>query len=196
MELVTQLSDSIAYAIHQATYNPDAEAFAKANAEKAKRATDAKQQAATSAKAKQDAADAAAKAKADAEAAEKEKTDRATFSVTRLFGTVFGIVFTVLMVFLLLVFGVYGASLATNLNVYRSLPYKLLYAIYGFLFFFLVIPYVLVYRWYWKGLKPKFYSLIPLLPHRLENRWAVLLFSWISYKPDSDVELLQEWVHG
>lgn len=193
MELASQLSNSIAYAIHSATYNPDAEQFAKENSEKAKKEADTNKAKAEQDKAVKEKADALAKAKAEEERIENERKSRATFSLARLFGTTFGIVTTVVLSFLLVVLGVFGASLATNLNLYHSMPYKIFYAIYGFLFFFIVIPYVLIYRWYWKGLRPKFYALIPILPYRLDNKWAAMLFSWLSYKPDEDIELLKEW---
>lgn len=120
-------------------------------------------------------------------------TARNEFSITRLLGNILGTTMTILMVFLLVVFGVFGSSLATNLNLYHTAPYRVLYAIYGFLFFFVVIPYVLLYRWWWKGRQPRFYSLIPLVPYHFDNYYAGILLSWMSYKPDDLIESLKEW---
>jgi hypothetical protein len=119
---------------------------------------------------------------------------RNEFSILRLLGNVLGTTMTILMVFLLVVFGVYGSSLATNLNLYHAAPYRVLYAIYGFIFFFVVIPYVLLYRWWWNGKKPRFYSLIPLVPYHFDNYYTGLALSWMSYKPDDQVESLKEWL--
>jgi len=118
---------------------------------------------------------------------------RNEFSITRLVGSAVGIIITILTTFLIFLGGVYGSSLATNLNLHHNAAYRVLYAIFGFLFFFLVIPYVLLYRWWWKGKKPRFYSLIPLVPYHFDNYYAGLLFSWMSYRPDDRVQALKEW---
>ena len=120
-------------------------------------------------------------------------TKRNEFSISRLLGKILGTTFSILAVFLLVVFGIFGSSLATNLNLYHTAPYRVLYAIYGFVFFFLVIPYVLLYRWWWKGKQPRFYSLIPLVPYHFDNYYAGILLSWMSYKPDDRIESLKEW---
>lgn len=194
MGLVDQISNKIAFSIHEATYDPAAEKFAaqqeqaKAKAEaEAKRKTEAEKTAAEKA-----AADAAAAAAA-AEIAAKER-ERETFESGRLLKRVFGTIGTILLVFLFIVLGVYGASLATNLNIYRNIWYRLLYTIYGFLGFFIVIPYVLLYRWWWNGKKPRFYALIPLVPYHIDNRIAQSLFSWLSFRPDDQMNALKEWI--
>jgi len=119
--------------------------------------------------------------------------ERNEFSISRLVGKILGTTVSMLTVFLLVVFGVFGSSLATNLNLYHTAPYRVLYAIYGFVFFFLVIPYVLLYRWWWKGKQPRFYSLIPLVPYHFDNYYAGILLSWMSYKPDDRIDSLKEW---
>jgi uncharacterized membrane protein YdbT with pleckstrin-like domain len=193
MSLLEDAWNSIQYQIKQAVSNPDATAYAEKQAAEAKAAQDAKAQKEAESKAK------AEKQVADAAAAEKQAEtikaaeERKTFSFTRLLGTAGGIFFTIILVFLLFFGAVLGASLATNLNLYLPTPYRILYAIYGFLLFFLVIPYVLGYRWFWKGKRPRFYSLIPLIPYHLDNRFAAFLFSWLSYKPDDQVDSLMEW---
>jgi hypothetical protein len=115
------------------------------------------------------------------------------FSWTRLIGRIISITTTIVMIFLLIVAGLYGASLATNLNLYQTLPIRILYALYGFLFFWAVIPYVLLYRWWWKGKRPVFYAFIPIIPYKFDNRYAAIMFSWMSYKPDDAIACLQEW---
>jgi hypothetical protein len=42
---------------------------------------------------------------------------------------------------------------------------------------------VVGYRWWWRGTKPRFYAVIPLIPYRLDNRWAAAALSWFSYRP-------------
>jgi len=126
-------------------------------------------------------------------AVDAHDTARNEFSIMRLLGNILGTTISILTVFLLVVFGVFGSSLGTNLNVHLSAPYRVLYAIYGFVFFFLVIPYVLLYRWWWKGKQPRFYSLIPLIPYHIDNYYVGILLSWMSYRPDDQIESLKEW---
>jgi len=126
-------------------------------------------------------------------AEEAHDAARNEFSISRLLGKILGTTVSILVVFLLIVLGVFGSSLATNLNVYHTAPYRILYAIYGFVFFFLVIPYVLLYRWWWKGKQPRFYSLIPLVPYHFDNYYTGIVLSWMSYKPDDRIESLKEW---
>jgi len=179
--------DNINYSIYKATYNPDAEAYAKEQAVAAQREKDKK--AAADARA-------AERARADSvktaeEKAAKEKADRETFSGSRLAGRIFKIIGYMVLFFVLFVLAILGASLSANLNLYRELPYRILCALYGFGFFFLVIPYVLGYRWFWMGIEPRFYGVIPLLPYQFDHPLAEFLFGWMSYRPDERIELLR-----
>lgn len=193
MSLLTQLGNKIQYTMHNLTYDPNAELFAKKEQiekEKAAEAAAAAEKTKEAAKIKA-AADAVA-AKDDARAA-AERERRQTFSTTGAIGEAFGIAIKIFAVFIILGLCILGASLATNLNVYHSAPYRIFYAIYGFFFFFLVVPYVLGYRWWLQGKKPKFYALIPLVPYRFNHQLTAFLLSWMSYKPDNQIDLLKEW---
>jgi len=97
---------------------------------------------------------------------------------------------SVVTTFLIVALGIFGASLATNINVYKPLPYRILYLIYGFVFFFVVIPYVLLWRWLYQKKQPRFYALFPIIGMHLDNPTTAALFSWLSFKPDADMELL------
>lgn len=193
MSLVTQLANKLSYTLHSATYDPEAEKYAKE--QKAKAETDSA--ALEEAKKSNDAATIAAakKKKDDADAAAKaaEEKERESFDAYRLVGRVLWTVFKIVGIFLLIFVCLYGASLATNLNVYRDLPFRILYAVYGLLFFWIVIPYVLAYRWWWKGLRPRFYAVFPFIPYHFDNYYAAMFLSWMSYKPDDVVHALEEW---
>lgn len=193
-ELVNQLSNSVAFAIHKATYDPDAEKFAKKKEEDAKAERLKQEEALANAKSDKEKADASAKLAATKAAEEQERAAREKFDPWRLTKRIVGTVSSILAIFLVALGGVFGASLATNLNLYKETPYRILYAIYGFLFFFIVIPYVLGYRWWWKGKQPRFYALIPIIGYHLDNRWTAMLFSWLSFKPDCQIESLKEWI--
>jgi ribonucleotide reductase alpha subunit len=193
-KIFEQLKNTIAYQIHSATYDPDAEAYAakqaaatkdeKANLTDAEIAKGVAEQKAAAAAAKKEAEEAAAEKKA------QEDAERNTFSVKRLFKRALDITGSVTQMFIIIALGIFGASLATNLNVYRAWPYRVLYLIYGFCFFFIVIPYVLLWRWLYKKKRPHFYSLFPIIGMHLDNPTAAALFSWLSFKPDSEMELL------
>jgi hypothetical protein len=192
--LVDQLTNSIKYAIHKATYDPEAEAYAKkkADAEAAEKA--AAEKAATEAKNEQEKKEAAEKLAAIKAKEEHERKERERFDPWRLAKRIMATLSSIIVAFLVFMLATLGSSMATNLNLYKDTPYRILYAVYGFLFFMIVIPYVLGYRWWWKEKRPKFYALIPIIPLRFENRYAAMLLSWLSYKPDCQIESLKEWL--
>jgi hypothetical protein len=193
MDFLANLKDKAEFAIHKYTYDPEAEEYAasqkaaKEAAESAKKARESKD--ASVKKAAEDKAAAAARK-------EKEAADRASrsqFKTGRFLGKLTGVVGTILMIFVLVAGGIYGSHLATNLNIYRSWPYRVLYAVYGFIFFPVVILYVLGYRWFWKGKKPRFYALLPLIPYFVNQPLLSQLLSWATFKPDDVMDSLQEW---
>jgi hypothetical protein len=190
MGLINQLKNKIEYQINAATYDPKAEQYAK-DAAVRKAIEDKKANDEAVAKKDADAAAAEAKKKAEADAdAAKAAAEAETFSAGRMTKRALKYVAQILFGFAIFAGAIWGMSLAVNLNVYKDLPYKILYAIYGFVFFFLVIPYSMFYRWMWLGKKPRYYSLLPLVPRHLEHPVTIALFSWISYKPDEHINQL------
>ena len=123
-------------------------------------------------------------------AAMEAAAERSTFSIKRLISRALKITGSVLGMFLLIALGIFGASLATNLNVYRGWPYRLLYAIYGCVFFFIVIPYVLLWRWLYQHKRPRFYALIPIIGVPIENRILAFLLNWFTFEPDDEIPML------
>jgi hypothetical protein len=192
MSLLENISDQVSYQFHKLTYNPEAEQYA-ASKRAAQEATDAEQRMQQSeANKKKAAEDAKAKQVEDAKRA-AEEVAKNEFNLGRFIGKVMGTIAIVLLYFLLFAGAIYGAHLAINLNIYRTWPYRLLYAIYGFLFFPIVILYVIGYRYWWKGMKPRFYGLIPLIPYFINSPLLAFFFSWLSYRPDEYAETLHEW---
>ena len=193
MSLLSNLKDKINYQLHQLTYDPEAEEYtasikaAQEAEDAAKRAKDQKTQAEAKRK-----LDAETKKAEDAKKAE-ELAARKEFRAGRFAGKVVGIISTILFGFAMVAGGIYGAHLATNANLYRSWPYRLLYAFYGFIFFPIVVVYMLGYRWWWQGKKPQYYALLPLIPYFINQPILARLFSWMSYKPDDEIRALQEW---
>jgi len=123
-------------------------------------------------------------------AAMEAAAERATFSTKRLFNRTYEVVKKVLRIFFWIALAIFGSSLATNLNVYRDWPYRLLYAIYGAVFFFVVIPYVLLWRWAYQKKRPRFYALIPIIGAPFENRILAFLLNWFTFEPDDEIAML------
>jgi len=200
MSLITQGWNKLNYLLYQATYDPEAEKHAADTALKeqtaeqranTERDTQKRIESESKLKAEQD-----AKASAEQAARLKQQTDEAErnkFDIWRLIQRIFSTTIGIITTFIVFAAAVWGSSLATNLNIYRDWPYRILYAIYGFLFCFIVIPYTMLYRWFWKGKKPRYYALIPLIPYHLDHPFMAFLFSWLSFKPDDQITALKEW---
>lgn len=122
--------------------------------------------------------------------ADKEQN---TFSIGRLIKDTLKYLTGNFLIFLLITLMVLGSSLATNLNLYKNWAFRILYAIFGALFCFIVIPYTLIYRWGINGRRPTFYSLIPLFPYHWNSRFAQITLGWMSYRPDDAILSLREW---
>lgn len=131
-----------------------------------------------------------AKAKEDALNQDKEQD---TFSTSRMLGSILNtalkVFFSLLTIFLILI----SASLAVNLNIYKPVPFRILYAIYGALFSLIVLPYVILYRWIYLGKRPQYYGFLPLIPRFFIHRPIQFLFGWLTFKPDEHMWELQEW---
>lgn len=140
---------------------------------------------------------AGAEARAEAAKVEKFQSDarKDEFSVSRLLSNAANRSVTYIVLGLLLFFACIGSGMAVNLNMYKPMPFKVLYAIYGFLFGFVVVPYVLLYRWYWQGKQPKYYGFIPFVPGFFTKPWVQFLLGWLTYKKDGHIGDTQEWIH-
>lgn len=131
-------------------------------------------------------------AKAREEALKHDK-EQDTFSAQRMAGSIFSTAlktfFTLLIIFLLLL----GASFAVNLNIYKPVPFRILYAIYGTLFALIVVPYTIFYRWIYLGKRPKYYGFMPMIPRFFVHRPIQFLLGWLTYRPDEHMWELEEW---
>jgi len=200
MSLITQAWNKMGLYVHKLTYDPEAEKFAKEQALREKEEELRKKKELDDKKISESAAKLSTEEKAKADNArallqkqQAEQAERDKFDFGRLIGRIFGTTFNVISTFVLFAAAVWGASLATNLNIYRDFPYRLLYTIYGFLFFIVVIPYTMLYRWFWLGKKPRYYALIPLIPYHLDHPFMAFMFGWLSFKPDDQMSALKEW---
>lgn len=115
------------------------------------------------------------------------------FSIGRLLFNASNYAITITGICLILFVSFMGSSFAVNLNIYKATPFKVLYAIYGFLFGLIVVPYVVFYRWLYKGKKPRYYGFMPFIPHFFTNPYIQFLLGWLTYRPDDKMWELQEW---
>jgi hypothetical protein len=193
MDFVSQLSNSVAYSLHQATYSPEAEAYAKESVVKKDAAETAA--AAAEAKAKADAAakETAKKAAEAAAAAKQAEAERATFSPMRLASKILGYLFVTVLIVGCIALACVGASYATNLNVYRPLPQRLFYAVYGFAFWIPVVLYCGLYREWWQQKPSIRYAGLPLFDQPFESPFLQTVFGWTTFAPDERVRDLEEW---
>jgi len=131
-------------------------------------------------------------AKAREEALNQDK-EQDTFSTSRMFGSILNTALRVfsslLTIFLILI----SASLAVNLNIYKPVPFRILYAIYGALFALIVLPYTLLYRWMYLGKRPQYYGFLPFIPRFFIHRPIQFLFGWLTFRPDEHMWELEEW---
>jgi hypothetical protein len=79
----------------------------------------------------------------------EKQVEKNTFNKYRLLFTITKYVGIAIIGMIAIAIGVTGAMYATNLNRYRSFAFRLFYAFYGSLFFFIVIPYEWIYRRWW-----------------------------------------------
>lgn len=189
MDFASQLSNSIAYSLHSATYNPEAEEYAKKQ-EKETKEKQAKEEADKKAK-----EEAAKKAQAAAEEKAKQEAEEArkTFSITRLLGRVFKYTFYAMIIVCLVLMSVASASYAVNLNLYRPWYQRLFYAVYGFFFSFLSFPYIVLYRRWWLGHTLPNYGLLPLFERQEASGFVQSFLPFLTFVADEHVNDTMEW---
>ena len=193
MDFVSQLSNSVAYSLHKATYSPEADAYAKKQAATAEAAKKAATDQANKAEVAKQKAEADAKKAEEAAVKQKTEQERSSFSLIRLLSRIFGYMFTVVLILGSIALACTGASYATNLNVYRPLPQRVFYAIYGFAFWIPVVLYSGVYREWWLQKSSIKYAPLPIFDQPFEYPIMQQLFGWTTFTPDSRMESLKEW---
>lgn len=189
MDFVSQLSNSVAYSLHSATYNPDAEEYAK----KQEKDKDKKQAQEKAEKKAKEEAEKKAKAKAEETAKQEAEEARKTFSITRLLGRVFKYTFYAMIVVCLALMGIASASYAVNLNLYRPWYQRLFYAVYGFFFAFVSFPYIVFYRRWWLGHTIPNYGLLPLFEKEEASGFVRSFLPFLTFVPDEHIKDTMEW---
>jgi hypothetical protein len=193
MTIFDNISNKVSYAVHKLSYDPMAEMYA--TSKKADEEKESSKKAVEAAKIKEEKErlkNEEAIKKATQKVLKKEEAD-SKFSILGMIGDALGTATTIILVFVMIGVGILGASLATNLNVYRDYPYRIFYALYGFVFSPIVILYCYGYRMLYLGKRPVFYGLMPMVPYHFDNKFMRNLFSWLSFRPDDQMHALEEW---
>ena len=125
----------------------------------------------------------------------KVDKEQDTFDILSMFKTTLTTGLTVGIILVLIFLALIGSSVSTNLNIYKPVGYRIIYAIYGFIFSPIVLLYATLYRGWWLGKKPVYYGFIPLVPYFFINRYTQFFLGWMTYKPDNHIWDLQEWRH-
>jgi len=133
------------------------------------------------------------KAEADNLAKAKETKEKAEFNPTRLFKKAGSGMVTAFFIAILLAFAILGGSLAANEAVVRPTGFKILYFIYGFIFFPVVITYF-IGRYFLYGKSPYFASyFIPLYEYNpLEIKRDSFLQKLVWYQANPVVQQAQK----
>jgi len=189
MDFASQLGNSVAYSLHQATYNPDAEDFSKKKAKEEEKVVAEKKQKEQAAK------DAVAveKAAAVAKAAAAAEEERKTFSLSRLVLRVLKYIGYALLILVFIYMMLIGASYSVNLNIYRPWPQRVFYAIYGSIFSIPVILYNVVYRRWMKGHTNPTHGFMPLFEEQEASLFIKSVAPFLTFTYDPSIEKLKEW---
>lgn len=94
-----------------------------------------------------------------------ESQVNSVFDVKRMFKTIFSVSTNTIVKGLIVVFFLVSGMLASNDAIGREVPYRILYFIYGGLYFPILIPYYTVKFIMWimgKGTVPRIYKLLPI----------------------------------
>lgn len=179
MNVFRQIANKIQYSIAQAINDPKADEYARQQAIQAEHDAHAK--------ARRDAeyARASAEEKARIKANEDAKAlaDRSEFNPFRATGNIAGGVIDGFFKFILTLVILYAGHLAMNEAIGYKIPFRILSFVYGCLFFFIEIPKMLIYR-YWYQIKPPYYTYFPLSTYEPKGDLEILFLGAFCYKED------------
>ena len=179
MSLLTSLSNKIQYMIAKNTSDPEAEEYAKQQADQA--AADAKVKEERDKLAKQASDDADIKRKKDEEAA--ALADRSKFKPTELIGDVARNILSVIGILILVFFLLYGGHIAANKAIGYKVPFRILSFLYGIVFSFWVVP-KSVYDVYWKKETLPYFTFLPISTYEPVGDIEKIFVGGFCYKED------------
>lgn len=165
--------------ISQAVSDPEADAYARQQADQAAQDADTKNRI-DEAKAQ---AEADAKVKTDAEEAAAELAERSEFKPKRAATSIASGVLKGFYSLFLFMFLLYGGHLAANQAIGYRVPFRIFMFVIGFLLSFYYIPKSLFDRYYTK-INPPYYSFLPLSTYEPVGILQEIFLGAFCYKED------------
>jgi len=176
MSLLTQISNKVQYVASQTLNDPEAEAYAKQQAQQAEHDKEAKKRSSeAAAKVK-----AEAKAKEESDAKAQSLADRSEFKASRATSNIASGILTTLFSLLLTAIMLYAGHLAANEAIGYNVPFRLLSFFYGAIFFFIVIPKSLYQRFILKR-SLDYFAFLPLSTYVPNGNFEKLFLGGFCY---------------
>ena len=179
MSLLTSLSNKIQYMVAKNASDPEAEEYAKQQADQA--AADAKVKEERDKLSKQASDDADIKRKKDEEAA--ALADRSKFKPKELIGDIARNILSVIGILILVFFLLYGGHIAANKAIGYKVPFRILSFLYGIVFSFWVVP-KSVYDVYWKKETLPYFTFLPISTYEPVGDIEKIFVGGFCYKED------------
>jgi hypothetical protein len=181
MSLLTGLSNKLQYMAVKTAIDPEAEEYAKQQAEQAAQDAAMKKQ-------KED-AEKEAKAGVEEKLAEDKKADalaaRSQFDTRKMIGQASKGILSSIFLLIIIFISFYGGHIAANKAIGWGVPFRILSFIYGILFSFWVIP-KSIYDVYWKGLKIPYFTFLPISTHETTGTIEKIFIGPFCYREDEE----------
>jgi hypothetical protein len=179
MSLLTSISNKIQYSIAKSTSDPEADAYAKQQAEQAKQDAEvAKRKAEVDAK---DKAAADKKAKDDAKAA--DIAARSKFDMKKLVSDSAKGIIGFFIVLAILSFTMYGGHVAANQNMGYSVIGRIIAFLYGNILSLYIVPKAII-DVYWHKKTLPYYAFLPVSTHVPQGTFEEIFMGPFCYQAD------------
>jgi hypothetical protein len=181
MSLLTSLANKVQYMAVKTASDPEADAYAKQQADQAAQDAVVKKQ-------KEEADKQAAEGAAEKQAEDKKAATLATRSQFNTSSIVNKTSRGVIFYFFLLVFifiSMYGGHIEANKAIGYNVPFRILSFVYGTLLSIWVVP-KSIYDIYWKGVKLPYFSFLPVSTYQPTSTFEKIFIGPFCYREDEE----------
>jgi hypothetical protein len=191
MSLLTKINNKLQYTISQAVSDPNADAYAKQQADQLKQDAETKKRI-DEAKMKEE-ADIAAREQAEKDAEILKR--KSTFSSSRLIGNAAAGILNAFITFFLAALMLYSGHLVANEAIGYNIPFRLLSFVYGALLFFWIIPKSLIQKYYYMMQIP-YHAFLPLSTYEPVTSFEKIVYGPFCYVEDETVTQAKQAVEA
>jgi hypothetical protein len=191
MSLLTKINNKLQYTISQAVSDPNADAYAKQQADQLKQDAETKKRI-DEAKMKEE-ADIAAREQAEKDAEILKR--KSTFSSSRLIGNAAAGILNAFTTFFLAALMLYSGHLVANEAIGYNIPFRLLSFVYGALLFFWIIPKSLIQKYYYMMQIP-YHAFLPLSTYEPVTSFEKIVYGPFCYVEDETVSQAKQAVEA